>query len=1181
MRNFNFLTILLLTISFVKLHGQKPLKTTNPNDEFVLMEDMSDEFNNGTINWSSKWEETNNLPNIAAWNLTNSNNVAEGNYFNRGAAKITARYNGKNGNGTSIAVNGKFYNAGCLQSQKSLPANFEGYIEAVIRGADIDNDDPHPFNEGIDRARGLCPAFWLYSKFFDANPGPGDVIYTEIDIQELQQHDFHDNIQDGVEDTESNLHIAFKDGNRRRWVRPKRNPEEQLNKYELGFDPRKDWHTYGCEITKEEISFFVDGKKVGKTLKNKHWSKLPLRVILSLGMRVPFVDFGGNAFTSFDPQGTYPNNDRLKNLAERARKQLGELPESMYVDYVRVWNKKAQVITPPPTPTTKTPLKTTNPNDEFVLIENMSDEFNNGTVNWSKKWEETNNLPNIAAWNLTNSNNVAEGNYFNRGAAKITARYNGKNRNGTSIAVNGKFYNAGCLQSQKSLPANFEGYVEAVIRGADIDNDNPHPFNGGIDRARGLCPAFWLYSKFFDANPGPGDVIYTEIDIQELQQHDFHDNKQDLIEDTESNLHIAFKDGNRRRWVRPKRNPEEQLNKYELGFDPRKDWHTYGCEITKEEISFFVDGKKVGKTLKNKHWSKLPLRVILSLGMRVPFVDFGGNAFTSFDPQGTYPNNDRLKNLAERARRQLGELPESMYVDYVRVWNKKTDGGDGSDTPLCNADSVITGLTATTSTKTSITVAFNEVKGVDSYELRVWEKGKFTGSINTPKAFAFKGGDSSPLTISDLNPGQEYTLVLRGLCSAGESTEISQIDVTTVPDTPICDTSISVTGLNISAKTKTSLTLTFDEIAGVDTYELRAWEKGNFTGSINTPKAFAFKGGDSSPLTISGLTPGQEYTLVLRGLCSIGGSTEISQIDATTIPDAPQCDIDTTITGLNILTKTKNSLTLAFDEITGVSNYELRAWEKGIFTGSINSPKAFSFKGGDSSPLTISGLNPGEEYTLVLRAVCSAGKSTKISQVNAITIADPKCAIDTVITGIQTTSSTKTSITLSFDEISGVSKYELRAWKKGKFSGSLNSPKAFAFKGGNSSPLTISGLDENEDYTLVLRAVCSAGKSTKISQINASTKSLVSKVITDNNESTNGKVVIFPNPIKDDYFSIILTDKITSEISVFDIQGKKVFQKQFNEKVITLKKDGLGKTGIYFIQINQGGTTITKKVVFQ
>ncbi|TPN84427.1 Ig-like domain-containing protein [Aquimarina algicola] len=371
----NVAIALLLFLMIIELRGQQPVETINPDDTFVLVGDMSDEFDNGGINWSQKWEQTNNLPNIAAWNLTNQANVARGEYFNRGSAKITARYNGVNPDGTSIAVNGKYYNSGCLQSKKVLPVNFEGYIEAVIRGADIDNPNPHPFNGGVDRSRGLCPAFWLYSKFFDNNPADGGVIYTEIDIQELQQHDFYNGVQDGVEDTESNLHIAFKNGNGRRWVRPKQNPDEQLNKYPLGFDPRKNWHTYGCEITRDEIHFFVDGKKIGKTLKNTHWGKLPMRVIMSLGMRVPFVDFGGNAFTSFDPQGDYPNNQRLQTLAERARQQLGELPESMYVDYIRVWNKTTTGANIPPQ------LVITNPksNEQFdagqeILIQaNVSD----------------------------------------------------------------------------------------------------------------------------------------------------------------------------------------------------------------------------------------------------------------------------------------------------------------------------------------------------------------------------------------------------------------------------------------------------------------------------------------------------------------------------------------------------------------------------------------------------------------------------------------------------------------------------------------------------------------------------------------------------------------------------------------------------------------------------------------
>ncbi|TCI84412.1 fibronectin type III domain-containing protein [Tenacibaculum sp. M341] len=821
------------------------------------------------------------------------------------------------------------------------------------------------------------------------------------------------------------------------------------------------------------------------------------------------------------------------------------------------------------------PLKTVNPNDQFILLEDMSDEFNTGNINWSKKWEQTNNLPNIAAWNLTNTANVAEGNYFNRGAAKITARYNGKNNNGTSIAINGKFYNAGCLQSQKSLPANFEGYIEATIRGADIDNSDPHPFNEGIDRARGLCPAFWLYSKFFDRNPAKGGVVYTEIDIQELQQHDFHDNVQDEVEDTESNLHIAFKDGNKRRWVRPKKNPEEQLNKYELGFDPRKDWHTYGCEITKEEINFFVDGKKVGKTLKNTHWSKLPLRVIMSLGMRVPFVDFGGNAFTSFDPQGNYPNNDRLKNLAERARRQLGELPESMYVDYVRVWKK----GDTIDEPSCSIDTDLEGVKVTEKTKTSLTVEFDEISGVDTYELRAWRKGDFSGSINMPKAFAFEGGKSSPLTIDGLESGQEYTLVLRGVCIAGESTKLSEINATTIADITSCNTEAIITNVEATDKTKTSITIAFDELSGVDMYELRAWEKGDFSGSISTPKAFSFKGGNSSPLTIENLNAGQEYTLVLRGVCSVGKSTKLSEINATTIADVNKCSVDESISGLKAIDKTKTSITIAFDELSGVDMYELRAWEKGDFSGSINTPKAFSFKGGNTSPLTIENLDSGKEYTLVLRGVCSAGKSTKLSEINARTIADvTKCSVDASISGLQAVTNTESSITLAFDELSGVDMYELRAWKKGDFTGSINMPKAFAFKGGDSSPLTILNLDADEEYTLALRAICKVGKSTKISTINSSTQTLMSRV-SIRSVRNKKEVRIFPNPIKENRFSLILKDNTASEINVFDIQGKKVFQRYYNTSTIELNKNDFGKSGLYFIQIKQGETTTIKKVI--
>ncbi len=545
--------------------------------------------------------------------------------------------------------------------------------------------------------------------------------------------------------------------------------------------------------------------------------------------------------------------------------------------------------------------------------------------------------------------------------------------------------------------------------------------------------------------------------------------------------------------------------------------------------------------------------------------------------------------------------------------------GDGDNTNSCDAG-VITGLNATASTKTSITLAFDEINGASAYELRAWPKGQFTGSINTPKAVAFKSGNSSPLTISGLDAGQEYTLVLRGLCGVGQSTEISQIDATTVPEAPQCDINATITRLNTTAITKTSITLAFDEINGASSYELRAWPKGQFTGSINTPKAVAFKGGNSSPLTISGLDAGQEYTLVLRGLCGVGQSTEISQIDATTVPEAPQCDINTTITGLTATASTKTSITLAFDEINGASSYELRAWPKGQFTGSINTPKAVAFKGGSSSPLTISELDPGQEYTLVLRGLCGVGQSTEISQIDATTKQDK------LTDGIYYIQNPQATVRINSPSASVVN----------QASTSANSARWEITK--VNDYYTIKNLRNNEYLEVPFKA-CEAGETAQNPRVNLATykevksehqKWTITKIGSDyfisplhcdkvidrpknnsslllwqfnvNNTNQNWRIVkanvasrtfdnninaknntvnIFPNPVVDNTFTILLADDTASEISVFDIQGKQVYQKQFKQKTIGLKKTDLGKTGMYFMKIKQGEATIIKKIILQ
>ncbi len=197
-----------------------------------------------------------------------------------------------------------------------------------------------------------------------------------------------------------------------------------------------------------------------------------------------------------------------------------------------------------------------------------------------------------------------------------------------------------------------------------------------------------------------------------------------------------------------------------------------------------------------------------------------------------------------------------------------------------------------------------------------------------------------------------------------------------------CSTSIVVSNLKINDRTDTSITLAFDKLNGVNTYEVRAWPKGQFVGSVNNPAATAYKGGNTSPITIDGLTAGTEYTLVIRAICSVGGTSELAQIDAFT---SGPCSVGAEITSVKTLSVTGQSISIGFKEFTGENRYEVRAWPKGQFTGNINSPKATSYAGGNSSPITINGLATGKEYTIVLRAVCATGGTSELMKVDSAT----------------------------------------------------------------------------------------------------------------------------------------------------------------------------------------------------
>ncbi len=100
-----------------------------------------------------------------------------------------------------------------------------------------------------------------------------------------------------------------------------------------------------------------------------------------------------------------------------------------------------------------------------------------------------------------------------------------------------------------------------------------------------------------------------------------------------------------------------------------------------------------------------------------------------------------------------------------------------------------------------------------------------------------------------------------------------------------------------------------------------------------------------------------------------------------------KCSVDTVIENVSVNDITENSLTIGFETVKGVNTYELRAWPKGQFTGDINAPVATAYVSGNTSPLVIDGLAPGTEYTLVLRAICATGGTSKLVETMGTTVA--------------------------------------------------------------------------------------------------------------------------------------------------------------------------------------------------
>jgi beta-glucanase (GH16 family) len=154
-----------------------------------------------------------------------------------------------------------------------------------------------------------------------------------------------------------------------------------------------------------------------------------------------------------------------------------------------------------------------------------------------------------------------------------------------------------------------------------------------LPKTEGIWPAFWMLGT--NINENGGDTPWPqcgEIDILEL-----YGSKDPAV--VEANIHFADKDGS-----------HDQMGSKSFALKEgvfADDFHIFELEWTEENVSWFVDGKQYASfSIKGKEFSMFHKEFFFLLNIAVGGTHAGRPDETS-------------------------EFPEYMYVDWIRVYQKK------------------------------------------------------------------------------------------------------------------------------------------------------------------------------------------------------------------------------------------------------------------------------------------------------------------------------------------------------------------------------------------------------------------------------------------------------------------------------------------------------------------------------
>jgi hypothetical protein len=389
-----------------------------------------------------------------------------------------------------------------------------------------------------------------------------------------------------------------------------------------------------------------------------------------------------------------------------------------------------------------------------------------------------------------------------------------------------------------------------------------------------------------------------------------------------------------------------------------------------------------------------------------------------------------------------------------------------------------------------------------------------------------------------------------------------------------------------SSITSSGVTLSWTAVSGASSYTVKYKKSIASTWTTSTTS--------TTSKSLTGLSANSIYQWQVQAICALGGGA-LTAVSSFTTSIAPPCGIPSSLSTSNI---TPGSAVLNWTSVSGAIVYSVQYKVTGA-TAWINASSATNAK-------ILSGLVPSTSYTFQVSATCQSGTSIYSGTNTFITL--PSNCSDTYEPN--DTYQSPTAVPTNSDLTGQISTSTDNDW----FTFSTTAPNTKIM-------IVLSNLPRDYNFTLYNSSLMSLGTSASVGTANdtikknftaagnyylrvfgkstaydavmcytlrinvGSTNFRLDEDVQDSNTPVQANLTLFPNPVKD-VLNVVFnsSNSESATIRVFDMVGKTVSNIPL-EAVETENKFAIDLTafhkGIYFVEVIQSGTRITRKIILE